>query len=426
MRQRRAVGSTETEKESSKIKEGEQLMQLVTSERFAYHQKAAAVLLCSFLMLLLLAIIDTIFNRASPELQFRRTQYEAIRPPIDDAYDVFNCPNVPPANYPRDYKVMDVLGNWSVDDIERRDSRTVHQGICVFDYLQMGQDAVTERVSKYQKAEVPFVVRNDPMVMTAVRKWKQTDYLRTKLRGKRFEATLSNTTHMTYFTISSDTILPDSFVPPTRFAPMSFDEWYRRAEHPDTAIEYAYLRLDACLPHEAETNCDATYQANTAYSGADFIYEDLRFFHPDENTQYIVDATKPRGIQCRFGAPGLIAENHFDNERNYIAMLGGERRYLLSHPGNCPHMYLHSMGHPSERHSKVNWSQPDLDRYPDFRHTRINEVVLQAGDVLYLPTYWFHHIVSLTTNYQCNTRSGYSVEYDQLIYDCGFYYDFPE
>ena len=63
--------------------------------------------------------------------------------------------------------------------------------------------------------------------------------------------------------------------------------------------------------------------------------------------------------------------------------------------------------------------------YPDFSKTTINEVVVSAGDVLYLPTYWFHHIISLELNYQCNTRSGYSVEYDQMIYDCGFFYDFP-
>ena len=34
------------------------------------------------------------------------------------------------------------------------------------------------------------------------------------------------------------------------------------------------------------------------------------------------------------------------------------------------------------------------------------EVVLGPGDVLYLPAYWFHFIVSLGPNAQCNTRSG--------------------
>jgi hypothetical protein len=39
---------------------------------------------------------------------------------------------------------------------------------------------------------------------------------------------------------------------------------------------------------------------------------------------------------------------------------------------------------------------------------------------LYLPTAWFHFIVSLNTNYQCNARSGVSLEHRRIIQDCGF------
>lgn len=57
---------------------------------------------------------------------------------------------------------------------------------------------------------------------------------------------------------------------------------------------------------------------------------------------------------------------------------------------------------------------------PNFQHGMVNEVVLDAGDGLYLPTFWFHFIVSLTLNYQCNARSGVSDEYQSHIRDCGF------
>lgn len=111
-------------------------------------------------------------------------------------------------------------------------------------------------------------------------------------------------------------------------------------------------------------------------------------------------------------------------------MIQGERRYLLSHPRNCPNLYLYPQKHPLERHTKIDWSiNPNnkWTQFPKFIHATMNECVLQAGDVLYLPTYWFHTIVSLSTiNYQCNTRSGYSIDYDQIIYDCGFFYDFPD
>ena len=34
------------------------------------------------------------------------------------------------------------------------------------------------------------------------------------------------------------------------------------------------------------------------------------------------------------------------------------------------------------------------------------EVVVRAGEVLYLPSYWFHYIVGTTASVQCNARAG--------------------
>jgi hypothetical protein len=51
---------------------------------------------------------------------------------------------------------------------------------------------------------------------------------------------------------------------------------------------------------------------------------------------------------------------------------------------------------------------------------RCKQVVLNAGDVLYIPAHWFHYIVSLTTNVQCNSRSGTPDTYADSIQRCGF------
>jgi ribosomal protein L16 Arg81 hydroxylase len=117
---------------------------------------------------------------------------------------------------------------------------------------------------------------------------------------------------------------------------------------------------------------------------------------------------------------GVIAENHFDGSRNAIVLLGGSRRYILAHPDQCENLCLFPVGHPSARHSQVNYCDPDLDNFPQFAHANANEVILQPGQVLYLPTHWFHFIVSLELNFQCNTRSGIGHEYDPFINDCGF------
>ena len=83
-------------------------------------------------------------------------------------------------------------------------------------------------------------------------------------------------------------------------------------------------------------------------------------------------------------------------------------------------LQLYPQGHPSARHSQVDYTNPDLEHFPDFAKANANEVIMQPGDVLYLPTNWFHYIVSLDLNYQCNTRSGIGYEYEDVISDCGF------
>jgi ribosomal protein L16 Arg81 hydroxylase len=76
--------------------------------------------------------------------------------------------------------------------------------------------------------------------------------------------------------------------------------------------------------------------------------------------------------------------------------------------------------HPSGRHSEVDWSKPDYIKFPHFSNVQANEVIMQPGDALFLPTFWIHYIISLNVNFQCNTRSGKYSQYDQDIHQCGF------
>lgn len=69
----------------------------------------------------------------------------------------------------------------------------------------------------------------------------------------------------------------------------------------------------------------------------------------------------------------VIAEAHFDGSRNMVAMISGVRRWIMAHPNQCGSMYLLQNGHPSGRHSAVDWSKPDLETYPDFPQARFFE-----------------------------------------------------
>ena len=40
------------------------------------------------------------------------------------------------------------------------------------------------------------------------------------------------------------------------------------------------------------------------------------------------------------------------------------------------------------------------------RQVRAIDTILREGEVLYIPSYWFHYMCSLDYSIQCNTRSG--------------------
>jgi hypothetical protein len=113
-------------------------------------------------------------------------------------------------------------------------------------------------------------------------------------------------------------------------------------------------------------------------------------------------------------------------------------------PQACPNLELYPRGHPSARHSKISWANQrevsesvitfterkfslfifflifQLEKYPNLYNAEATEVVLSMGDVLYVPGYWFHYIISQDASIQCNARSGESLTGKEAITQCGF------
>ena len=392
-------------------------------------------------------------------LQKSSTGKHNVYTPLYPSPSLRQCPPILEDGYPKEFPILDVLRHWPTNDTTNIMQRTIHQGICELDFATMDHSTVHTLIRRYQDAEVPFVVRNDPAAIQTAFRWNSrsqdhernyehsNSYLHWLLQGRVFRAEFSTTPTMMYWNRQwqhkAETLDQKAFREPTAIRPLSYAQWYTMTSSmhssDETSVsppqrEYAYLRADACLPQHAQ-NCTAMHRYPIGVcphglgyyaqlSHANELYNELPMFNPyhASSRPYQIDPHLQNGIQCRFGSAGITAVSHFDNMRNWIAMLQGQRRYILSHPRNCDSLQLYPIDHPLERHSQVDWNDPNIEQFPEFQHARANEVVLQAGDLLYLPTYWFHHIVSLDTNVQCNTRSGYSLEYDGEIDRCGFLY----
>ena len=330
------------------------------------------------------------------------------------SYDIYNCPDLPVPEYPAAWNIKDVLDNWAPNDATSREY--IYQGLCVFDY-----EKDYEKALAYRAAEVPFVMRNDPRILRTVERWNQPHYIE-KLLGDhtRYRTEYSPNNHFMYWMKPKKRAIKEGIVekdwkPPTDMIRMPYKEWLGHANVTDDKLgpdhEHWYFRLIGCGGMGRDCDKDSS----------EYLFDELPFFQPrSDNPIYMVDPKKQKGIHCRFGMKGVIAENHFDGSRNSIVLLGGERRYILSHPDQCENLSLFPRGHPSARHSAVDWTNPDWAKFPKFSLAEVNEVVLQAGDLLYLPTNWFHYIISLELNFQCNTRSGVEEKYMGAISDCGF------
>ena len=155
------------------------------------------------------------------------------------------------------------------------------------------------------------------------------------------------------------------------------------------------------------------------------VFRELPRFQPDyappDVFQELVNGEKYQKLLCKLGTRGNHAAMHFDQGRNTIVLLTGMRRYLLAPPSMCSHFDLLNLPHPSARHSKLNFEDASSWKARNRgKPTWMNEVVMEPGDVLILPSYWFHSVVLLEEDsMQCNGWSTSTTTYRHFIEQCG-------
>ena len=98
---------------------------------------------------------------------------------------------------------------------------------------------------------------------------------------------------------------------------------------------------------------------------------------------------------------------HFDAAENLNIQIRGRKRFILYPPGTRGY-YPCPMFSQTAHISRVFREGPELDlaRFPKFDPTSAREAVLEEGEILYLPAYWWHQVTSLgDVNINLNTWS---------------------
>ena len=95
------------------------------------------------------------------------------------------------------------------------------------------------------------------------------------------------------------------------------------------------------------------------------------------------------------GPKGTVTPLHRDPYHNCLAQVIGRKRVLLFDPRLDGDFYA-SADRLQPNSSVVDAEAPDMDRFPRFPRDEGRAVVLDAGDVLYIPKRWWHHVRSLS------------------------------
>ncbi|CAJ1940477.1 unnamed protein product [Cylindrotheca closterium] len=351
-----------------------------------------------------------------------------------------HCLLEPIPGYPVQFNLLQMLEAWPIDEINGPEARqdTSYQSLCVF---QWSNALDRKKMERYRKLELPFIMAGDPEVLEAAHRWNKPGYL-VKMLGQntKYTTEYSPTNHYIYVNQilkarykgdrkkrKRNPGLPEGGKEEDKtlnitntIVQMTYLEWLALAHETENATRatsrdagpqsdsekpHWYFKFMTCGTYE-KGECKST--ANVTTSRLATLGTELRCLS-DPKSFYIIEADKQKGrIQCKFGMAGITSQAHFDTPRNFLVLLGGKRRYILSRPGsgNYANFYIHSGAHPSARHSAVNWSTPNLTEHPMFAKARATEAVLKTGEVLYIPPKWIHSIVSLSITMQCNSWSG--------------------
>jgi hypothetical protein len=101
------------------------------------------------------------------------------------------------------------------------------------------------------------------------------------------------------------------------------------------------------------------------------------------------------------GPAGTMTPLHCDYDDNIFAQIWGTKRIFLSPPHHDEFLY------PNQANailfgSPFDPEAPDFDKFPLARKATMIEVIVEPGDMLYVPAGWYHQVRALTFSLSSN------------------------
>jgi hypothetical protein len=122
-----------------------------------------------------------------------------------------------------------------------------------------------------------------------------------------------------------------------------------------------------------------------------------------------------RGSGLWIGHKGNLTPLHYDTWHGCLAQLSGRKRVTLISPQQTSKIYQESPWSLKSFSTRLPQNSKDADeiQFPKARQLRRLELVLEPGQLLYIPPYWWHEVESLDNSISLAVR--YHLGFKELV-----------
>lgn len=103
-----------------------------------------------------------------------------------------------------------------------------------------------------------------------------------------------------------------------------------------------------------------------------------------------------------FSARGTVTSLHFDLPDNLVAQVHGTKRFILFPPGERSHLGPYPVFSSTPHLARLDPEQPDFVKHPEARQAKGVCCTLEPGDLLFIPSRWWHYARSAEPSVSVN------------------------
>lgn len=212
--------------------------------------------------------------------------------------------------------------------------------------------------SNYYKNQKPILIKNSMDHWPALEKWKDMDYLIAKAGSRTVPIELGS--QYTSENWSQNLIKFEDFVRNYVLKNIKDSEDVAYLAQHDLFDQIPELKNDICQP------------------------------------EYILDKS-PR-IKAWFGPKGTVSPLHTDPTHNLLCQILGSKKIILASPEDTEKLYPHEHFMLNNT-SQIDAENLDYNKFPLCKEVKFYSIILQHGDILYIPPKWWHHVRSLSPSF---------------------------